>query len=568
MIARSIRLISVFIAAFLMISSVIDDSPVNDEPEHIFAGFSYLKFHNLLLNPFHPPLVKDLIAIPLILGGFKAPVFDTVKGGAPGQVLGLKFLFSAGNSADDILLYSRLVSIFISVLFLILFGWWVASRYGEGVGTISVAFLAFSPTFIAHSRYVLTDVPAAIAIFGSLLTLGWCFDNGSRKRFVILGIVFGLSFLTKFSSLILIPLSLVLLLIRAVLMRRNRFVYFKRNILGLLGAGALSMFIVTLVYGLQIGGLRGDFQYKYMEWITPVDPFGMAHTLALFSPTRGLAWFLTGVLSQFRNVRGDTQILSYVAGELYDGGRAEFFPILFVTKESLPFLFGIFASIAVGAAYILKAIRNGALSAFLLQNFTLFSFTILSAIYFGIAMLSGLNVGLRHLLPIYPPLAVCAAVVVWKIIDLLPRYKKMLLGGFILWCFLISFNCWPYYVSYFNPLGGGIQGGHAMGLDSNFDWGQDLKRLSYFVKENQIPKVYLNYFGSGDPKYYLGDAYHPFKEYDPKFPGNVAMSVWPYIKIARSSEDSPTKQIVQGLAENQSKRVGSTILFWPPPAQQ
>ena len=43
--------------------------------------------------------------------------------------------------------------------------------------------------------------------------------------------------------------------------------------------------------------------------------------------------------------------------------------------------------------------------------------------------------------------------------------------------------------------------------DSNYDWGQDLKRLVTRIEELNIDKIYLDYFGGGDPKYYLGDKY-------------------------------------------------------------
>ena len=39
------------------------------------------------------------------------------------------------------------------------------------------------------------------------------------------------------------------------------------------------------------------------------------------------------------------------------------------------------------------------------------------------------------------------------------------------------------------------------------DWGQDLKRLTQFVEENKINKIYLNYFGGGSAKYYLGEKF-------------------------------------------------------------
>ena len=74
----------------------------------------------------------------------------------------------------------------------------------------------------------------------------------------------------------------------------------------------------------------------------------------------------------------------------------------------------------------------------------------------------------------------------------------------------VAVAAFPYYLSFFNTLGGGPQNGYYVATDSNYDWGQDLKRLATRLEELKINKVYLDYFGGGDPKYYLGDKFEPW----------------------------------------------------------
>lgn len=74
------------------------------------------------------------------------------------------------------------------------------------------------------------------------------------------------------------------------------------------------------------------------------------------------------------------------------------------------------------------------------------------------------------------------------------------MGAVILFAF-------PHYLPYYNALGGGTENGYKHITDSNYDWGQDLKRLQTFVDENNIEHIRLNYFGGGSPRYYLGDTY-------------------------------------------------------------
>ena len=75
------------------------------------------------------------------------------------------------------------------------------------------------------------------------------------------------------------------------------------------------------------------------------------------------------------------------------------------------------------------------------------------------------------------------------------------------WYVFESVRVWPYYLTYFNQLAGGPSGGYRYVVDSNLDWGQDLKRLSQWVEKNNIEKIHLDYFGWSDPIYYLGPKF-------------------------------------------------------------
>jgi len=62
---------------------------------------------------------------------------------------------------------------------------------------------------------------------------------------------------------------------------------------------------------------------------------------------------------------------------------------------------------------------------------------------------------------------------------------------------------YPHYLAYFNELAGGPAKGCESLVDSNLDWGQDLKGLKYWLDSHHVDKpVYLGYFGMADPRYY------------------------------------------------------------------
>jgi hypothetical protein len=64
----------------------------------------------------------------------------------------------------------------------------------------------------------------------------------------------------------------------------------------------------------------------------------------------------------------------------------------------------------------------------------------------------------------------------------------------------------PHFLPYYNALAGGTENGWKVAIDSNYDWGQDLRRLRDYVAENHIREISVDYFGRADPKYYLGAA--------------------------------------------------------------
>jgi hypothetical protein len=63
-------------------------------------------------------------------------------------------------------------------------------------------------------------------------------------------------------------------------------------------------------------------------------------------------------------------------------------------------------------------------------------------------------------------------------------------------------NVYPHYLAYFNELVGGPDHGYRVLVDSNLDWGQDLKGLKRWMDRNGVDLVGLSYFGTADPRYY------------------------------------------------------------------
>src|SRR3989338_2324179 len=206
----------------LMLFSAWNDSAIMDEMAHIPAGYSYVAKMDYRLNPEHPPLIKDLAGIPLL---FLRPNFptdtDSWTKDVNGQwTQGAVFLFESGNNPDSIIFWSRLPIILLAVFM----GWilfrYLKKRYNEKIALLTLIFFAFSPTFLAHSRFVTTDLAASFGFFIGILGLVLFLENPSFKNIFIAGTLFGVAQLLKFSLFLLFPIYILSLAIWILVERK------------------------------------------------------------------------------------------------------------------------------------------------------------------------------------------------------------------------------------------------------------------------------------------------------------------------------------------------------------
>ena len=121
-------------------------------------------------------------------------------------------------------------------------------------------------------------------------------------------------------------------------------------------------------------------------------------------------------------------------------------------------------------------------------------------VFFGASLTSHIDLGVRHLLPIYPFLYIAIGAGLFRI---LPANSRPGAAAMIS-CLLIVESCltFPNYLSFFNILCGGVNSGPKYLLESNIDWGQDLKKLRAFLTPYGNAPVCLDYFGNADLEYY------------------------------------------------------------------
>lgn len=542
--------IILFVMFLLMLGSMWSDSATMDELAHIPAGFGYLTQLDYRLNPEHPPLLKAISSISAWI--FSRPHFPTDtkfwQEDINGQWdQGRVFLYEAGNDADSIIFWSRMPFLFLALLL----GWllfdWTQKMFGNSVGVLTLILFAFSPTVLAHSRYVTTDLGAAFGFFIGIISFLQFLEVPNRKNFFLAGISFGTAQLLKFSLVLLIPLYALMVIVWVLTRPRfhwhDRMKVFWKLTVNTVATMLLGFLLVWVVYAVFTWNYPQERQFRDAEFILssygfrPIVDFDLALIKNRF--TRPFGQYLLGVLMVNQRAAGGNT--AFFLGEVSAAGSPLYFPLLYLLKETLAL--HILTVIALwfaawkifrrnkpsfnGEKRGLERIRN-----WIENHFLEFTALLFIGFYWSISIKSSLNIGVRHVLPTFPFIyfLVSKQIVEWLrwhnaadpktwfgwlknihqlYIKSLPKY--FFVGLLILWMVATTVGVYPYFLTYYNELIiGGTDNGWKIAVDSNYDWGQDLKRLRDFMKEREIEKIALDYFGGGNPRYYLGAKFEPW----------------------------------------------------------
>lgn len=530
-ILAGILLTTVFL---LCVFSMKDDSTTMDELSHIPAGYSYLSQKDFRINPEHPPLIKDLAAFPLLFLdlNFPSDSHSWTTNVNDQWVFGWEFLYNIGNNPDQIMFWARLPMVFILVFLGWFLFWWTKREFGKQTAIFVLTLFSFSPNFLAHGRLVTTDVGATLGFV--LATYFWLrfIKNPSKKNVVIAGLILGLCLLFKFSLILLVPFFGIITIVFAILKKQSVLKYVALSILaGIIGI----IFVILPVYQIHVLNYPLEKQLSDTKTILESSPLGPLKDLCIFMADkpilRPLAHYLLGLLmATQRTAFGNTV---YFMGMISASGWWYYFPVVYFLKVPLSFhiltLISLFSiSILVKKPFWINTKER--IKKCILDNFTAFSMLVFLLIYWITSISGNLNIGVRHILPVFPFTYILVALGLNSAIKEIkkPVFKKAgisLILILIFWYVFSSLNVYPFYLSYFNEIAGGPDNGYKYVVDSNYDWGQDLKRLTRWLKENNIEKIKVDYFGGGDLAYYLGDKWERFDPLQGPQKGWLAVSV-------------------------------------------
>lgn len=516
---RPIHLIAILIAvlhAFMAVTAVNTKSPTFDEPQHLTAGYSYWVTNDFRLDPENGNLAARWAALPLLLSHnkFVSPN-DRAWQRADEGGTAHKFFYELGNDPDGMIANARvMMSIFGAAICLLIFR---IGREFFGVlgGLMAETVAAFDPNFLAHSALVTSDVPAAFFFTATIWTSWWLLQKMSPLRFTFAALSLSGLFLTKFSALIVLPvlgmisvwqifsqheIALQFGRIQKTLTEKWR----KASAIGVtwIFLGATAFVAIWLSFSFRYAAwTNNDSVHENTKWhwnYLLEDRGAFAKTVGFLRDHQLLPeGYLYGVAYVHKH---EIDRPAFLDNQWSIVGFGSFFPRAFLYKTPLPLV------LLLGLALIATVVQRKRLNVPALLN----PLSIFALVYAAFAMTSQLNIGHRHLLPIYPALFVgCGAVVLF----LDQNWRAIFASAtaiLLFWQIGESFAVRPNYLAYFNQIAGGSSRGYEHLVDSSLDWGQDLPALKNWIDNHRAvvggKTVYLAYFGSADPRWYGIDA--------------------------------------------------------------
>ncbi|HVR70903.1 MAG TPA: glycosyltransferase family 39 protein [Vicinamibacteria bacterium] len=352
-----------------------------------------------------------------------------------------------------------------TMVFALLLAWlvgrWARELYGPAAGILALGCCAFNPNVLAHGKQVTSDVATAFFTVAAVYGLWRLCRQPGTKTFALGVLATTGALASKFTSVLLFPILLVLALIDHTARPRSARAPFRRVALVAAGFVASVILLLNAVY-LFDGSFRPAREYGWKSRaLAPLRSVPVPVPLPkVFALGIDYSYFLQ---ENPREGRGN----NYVLGELNRDGRWYAFPLMLLLKTPLA-LFGLLA-LAARARLPADDPRRGA-TVFLLLPF--------AAILAFFSLFVDAQLGIRYVLPALPFLFVFAG---RAAVPRPGRWLRAALLTLAAWHLAATLSYHPHYVSYFNELIGRRIDAWRYLADSNLDW----EDRSWFIRRFQ-----------------------------------------------------------------------------------
>ncbi len=247
---------AVLIFWFLALNSLVGDSPTMDEQNHIARGLAFLRTADPRLSLEHPPLVNSLSALPLLtMPEIELPLDSPSWQRQPPDVYWYIFAeqmmweLNRDINMNAMVFLARLPIVFLTLGLALVAFHFARELWGLLAAGFVFLLLLFDPNILAHGRYVTTDMGGTLFVLLATFMLWrmWQRPYHSWSRWLAAAIAMGLAFSSKLSTLVFVPIWIILALLPLYAPTGSNWRAAGRRLLALLSAGLSSILLVWLV---------------------------------------------------------------------------------------------------------------------------------------------------------------------------------------------------------------------------------------------------------------------------------------------------------------------------------
>jgi len=468
---------------FNCVTSIREKSNTWDESGHLLAGYAFLKEGIDYLEPSHPPAGRSFSSVPLLFFDVKSDlksILPSIIKGSNFYPYSLQFLFENSVDGKKLLFWSRIPNIILGVILGLYIFIWAKEVFGKKAAFSSLFLYSFCPNILANAELITTDFPLTAFFFMASFHLYRLSKEQKLLQILASGMSLGLLLTIKYTGLFILPSLVCLLGLLAV--KESGSIVIKRKI------GCKYLFLLISILAIAYVTIWAIYGFQYRPniatgpWIEMF--YGQNNPLTNW-PILPES-YLYGLTKLFS--RSQDGHAAFLLGEYSTQGWWYYFITAFVLKTPIPAII-LFLTLFVCFKKYPKEYPTIVLS------------MLPVAIFFIITSMQKINIGIRHILPVYPFIYL----LIGGLCSIKFKQQRLIKYAFIslmLWYGYNAYSIYPHHLAFFNELTGGPKNGYKYLVDSNLDWGQDLPGLKKYMEQNNIKKVNLSYFGLSNPSYY------------------------------------------------------------------
>jgi 4-amino-4-deoxy-L-arabinose transferase-like glycosyltransferase len=512
-----------------------------DEPLHLMGAWVQTHYDDFRCNPEDPPLWKYFAVAGM--GDDQVVVrrgeyWDGMLSDIPGPAYRFAreaFYQTPENNPDKILRAARARMLLLGVVLGAGIAWWAWRLAGPLAAVVATAAFSFDPNFLAHSLLVKNDVAITLILLFLMAAIWLVGERATLVRCISVLLLVGIALTTKFSGILAFPMLAIALLLRVMIAKPwpiMRWTVSSR--LGRAGLAAAILFASIVVgyvsiwacYGFRFGPTANPAeQFDLMSrasalvkltaanemmvkenpvptrftasqterWISQWHPSATVRIIKAWNRLRILPQpWLYGFLYTYATSLARREFL---CGEIRADGWWYYFPLAMIFKTPVATLVGF----ALAALVWIGAVRR---RVFQPDWWAVSAAAVAPVFYMIVAMHSNLNIGLRHIFPVYPFLFIFIGVMAARAARSRPRLTRAALGLLFAGLLVETFCAYPNFIPFFNVAVGGPRAGLGLLSDSNIDWGQDVPLIVQWQQEHSDRQLFLSQFAGADPRYY------------------------------------------------------------------